>query len=150
MARDRFDHSVDQSDVTRLAVQRVEVITGVERRRRWTVREKLTIVAESMADGAVVSEVARRHGISPQQLFGWRAKVRAEIAATQDAEVSEPMFAPAIIEPAAGQRPIADPKPATDTAGTIEIVIGSITVCVRGHVDARVLAAAIKALRGSL
>ena len=48
MARDRFDHSVDHSDVTRPAVQRVEVITGVERRRRWTVREKLTIVAESM------------------------------------------------------------------------------------------------------
>jgi transposase len=69
MARDRFDHSVDHSDVTRPALRRVEVITGVERRRRWSAREKLAIVAESMTDGAVVSEVARRHGISPQQLF---------------------------------------------------------------------------------
>lgn len=131
-------------------MQRVEVITGVERRRRWSAREKLTIVAESMADSAVVSEVARRHGISPQQLFGWRAKVRAGIAAAKEAEVSEPMFASAVIEPAATPAAIADPKPATDEAGTIEIVIGGATVRVRGRVDARSLAAVIKALRGAL
>jgi transposase len=80
MGHDRFDHKVDLTlDHKADDLRRVDVITGVERRRRWTAREKLTIVAESMADGAVVSEVARRHGISPQQLFGWRAKVRAEI-----------------------------------------------------------------------
>src|SRR5690606_4222766 len=72
------------------AVRRVEVITGVERRRRWSTEEKLAIVAESLAEGAVVSEVARRHGLSPQQLFGWRAKVRVEV---KTAETSEPMFA---------------------------------------------------------
>src|SRR5690606_10599732 len=81
------------------AVRRVEVITGVERRWRWSTEEKLAIVAESLAEGAVVSEVARRHGISPQQLFGWRAKVRAEIAEVKAAETSEPMFAPAVIAP---------------------------------------------------
>ena len=81
MGRDRFDHSFDHSDITKPTRSRVEVLTGVERRRRWSAREKLEIVAESLAEGAVVSDIARRHGISPQQLFGWRSKVRAEMAA---------------------------------------------------------------------
>lgn len=46
------------------------MITGVERRRMWPQDEKLAVVVESLAEGAVVSEVARQHGISPQQLFG--------------------------------------------------------------------------------
>ena len=71
MGRDRFDHSVDHKVESRPArLQRVEVITGVERRRKWSPDEKVAVVVESLAEGAVVSEVARRHGISPQQLFG--------------------------------------------------------------------------------
>ena len=67
MARDRFDHRVDHNDDTKPArLQRVEVITGVERRRDWSTEKKLEIVAESLVDGVVVSDVARRHGISPQ------------------------------------------------------------------------------------
>jgi hypothetical protein len=67
MERDRFDHSVDHSDVSKRGrLSRVEVITGVERRRRWTTEEKLAIIAESMVEGAVVSDVARQDGISPQ------------------------------------------------------------------------------------
>jgi len=149
MARDRFDHSIDHSDVTKpAAVRRVEVITGVERRRRWSTDEKLAIVAESLTEGAVVSEVARRHGISPQQLFGWRAKVRAEIAEVKTAETSEPMFAPAVIAPVAPPKPDLRPKASTTEAGTIEIVVGGAIVRVLGRVDARSLAAVIKALRG--
>ena len=45
---------------------------GTGRRRRWLFDEKARIVEETMAAGAVSSEVARRHGISAQQLFGWR------------------------------------------------------------------------------
>lgn len=147
MARDRFDHSVDHSDVTKpAAVRRVEVITGVER-RRWSTEEKLAIVAESLAEGAVVSEVARRHGLSPQQLFGWRAKVRAEIAEVKTAETSEPMFAPAVIAPVAPPKRDLRPKTPTAEAGTIEIVVGGAIVRVLGRVDARSLAAVIKALR---
>lgn len=71
MGRDRFDHSVDHKVESKPArLQRVEVITGVERRRMWPQDEKLAVVIESLAEGAVVSEVARQHGISPQQLFG--------------------------------------------------------------------------------
>jgi hypothetical protein len=72
MSRHRFDHSVDRSDDAKdvsapARPQRIEVITGVERRRKWSAQEKAAIVAESLAEGAVVSEVARRHGLNPQQ-----------------------------------------------------------------------------------
>ena len=56
---------------------RVDIRVGVGRRRRWSVETKGQIVAESYASGAVVSEVARRHDMSPQHLFGWRKAARA-------------------------------------------------------------------------
>jgi len=59
---------------------RVEVITGVERRRRWSDGEKRAIVAERFAPGAVVAEVARRADISPGQIYRWRQEVRAAVA----------------------------------------------------------------------
>lgn len=51
---------------------RVEVVTSVERRRRWTAYEKREIVEETYRPGMSVSIVARKHGISPSQLFKWR------------------------------------------------------------------------------
>ena len=58
-------------------VRRIELITGAGRRRRWSSEAKARIVVESLADGVSVSEVARRHGLSPQQLFAWRREARA-------------------------------------------------------------------------
>jgi transposase len=52
--------------------RRIEVITGVGRRRRWTEERKAAIVAETLEEGAVVSAVARKHGVAPSQVFGWR------------------------------------------------------------------------------
>ncbi|WP_211353853.1 transposase, partial [Phreatobacter oligotrophus] len=49
-----------------------EVLPGPQRRRRWTVTEKLEMVAETNEPGSSVSLVARRHGVSPNQLFTWR------------------------------------------------------------------------------
>ena len=57
-------------------VRRIELITGAGRRRRWSSEDKARIVVESLADGVSVSEVARRHGLSPQQLFAWRREAR--------------------------------------------------------------------------
>ena len=51
---------------------RVEVITSVQRRRRWSAEEKVSIVEETHLPGASVSEVARRHGVGANQVFGWR------------------------------------------------------------------------------
>jgi transposase len=52
--------------------RRLEIFTGAGRRRAWTAREKAAIVAETYEDGARTSDVARRHGLTPQQLFGKR------------------------------------------------------------------------------
>src|SRR5262250_3109149 len=53
-------------------IDRVEVITSVQRRRRWSAEEKAAIVQETYAPGMSVSLVARRHGIAPNHLFTWR------------------------------------------------------------------------------
>jgi transposase len=54
---------------------RVEVITGPERRRRWSAEQKRAIVAESLAPGAVVAEIARRADIRPGQIYRWRREI---------------------------------------------------------------------------
>lgn len=51
---------------------KVEVITGVARRRRFTTEQKLAVVAETMQPGMSISYVARRHGLSPSLVFRWR------------------------------------------------------------------------------
>ena len=62
-----------------MASQAVEVITGRERRRRWSVEEKLRIVAETQEPGARITDVAARHGVYPSLLFSWRRQVREGI-----------------------------------------------------------------------
>ena len=54
----------------------MEIITGVERRRRWRVAEKLRIVAEIEQAGAGIAEIARRYEISRGLLWNWRSRVR--------------------------------------------------------------------------
>ena len=54
---------------------RVEVITSVERRRRWSTAEKVRLVEEAMQPGLSVSYVARRAGIAPSQLFAWKRRM---------------------------------------------------------------------------
>jgi transposase len=56
-------------------VERVEVITSVQRRRRWTTAEKVRLVEEAMQPGSSVSLVARRSGVSPSLLFGWKRRM---------------------------------------------------------------------------
>ena len=56
-------------------LRRVEVITSVQRRRRWSVAEKVRLVEEAMQPGMSVSYVARRAGISPSQLFAWKRRM---------------------------------------------------------------------------
>jgi transposase len=55
---------------------RVEVLGGVERRRRWSRDDKMRIIEETLAPGAVVTEIARRHGISTSLVFTWRRRAR--------------------------------------------------------------------------
>src|SRR5262245_19219329 len=54
----------------------VTVLSGPERRRRWTTTEKLRIVEESLGTGAVTRELARRYDIHPNQFHAWRRQAR--------------------------------------------------------------------------
>jgi transposase len=54
---------------------RVEVITSVQRRRRWSTAEKVRLVEEAMQPGSSVSFVARRYGLSPSLLFSWKRRM---------------------------------------------------------------------------
>ncbi len=128
------DHIVDASAPS----GRVEIRSGVGRRRRWSDAEKGRIVAESLAAGAVVSEVARRHEISPQHLFAWRKAARdGRLALAADAA---PMFVPVVM---------AVRKPAAKAPSAPSITIETAGVVVRAEcgVDVDWLAAVLRAVK---
>ena len=56
-------------------IERVEIITGIQRRRRYTAEEKVRLVEQTMQPGMTVSAVARLHGVSPSLLFQWRRRM---------------------------------------------------------------------------
>jgi len=58
----------------------VEVLSGPERRRRWSAEQKRSIVAEAFAPGASVCEVARRRDVVPGQIYRWRRDLRTAAA----------------------------------------------------------------------
>jgi transposase len=55
-------------------VERVEIVAGKERRRRWSDEERQRLVAEAFAPGAVVAHVARRHGVAESCFYAWRKR----------------------------------------------------------------------------
>src|SRR5271169_6478655 len=57
------------------SVDRVEVFAGIQRRRRWSVDQKLAVLQEATQPGMTISYVARRHGIAPSLVFGWRRRM---------------------------------------------------------------------------
>jgi transposase len=61
-------------------MSRVEVLSGPERRRRWSAEQKRSIVAEAFAPGASVCEVARRRDLVPGQIYRWRNELRTAAA----------------------------------------------------------------------
>ena len=73
---------------------RIEIITGPERRRRWSEEEKLQLVEEACRPGHSVSQVARQRGINASQLFAWRRQALAKGLVTDNR--SEPSAVPAL------------------------------------------------------
>ncbi|MGG7539594.1 IS66-like element accessory protein TnpA [Rhizobium sp. Nf11,1] len=125
-------------------VQRFEVFTGTGRRRDWSDEEKDRIVAESYSGEMSVSAVARRHGLSPGQLFTWRRQVRSQ--AKQD---SPPMFVPAVIDRPAEATPTRR-KTITRSAlpvAAIELEVGGAIVRIASGTDSATIAAVIQALK---
>jgi len=75
-------------------MSRIEVFRGVERRRRWTEDEKRRLVSAAFAPGAVVSEVARRADIHPNQLYRWRQDLSIALTGFAEVVVSGDLEAP--------------------------------------------------------
>jgi transposase len=104
--------------------------------------QQAEIVAESYAGGPV-SAVARRHGLTPQQLFSWRRQ--ACQSGLREAEKSGPSFAPIVVEACCPGKDAAT-SPALAGAALIEILIGRATVRVTPGVDAASLQAVLRAV----
>ncbi len=126
------------------AVRRLEVFTGTGRRRAWTAEQKARIIAESFEADETVSAVARRHGLTPQQLFGWRRA--APRRADDGVGASGSAFAPVIVD-AALRCPDGSIAPARPGGSSmIEIVIGAATVRVPLETDAETLQTVLRAV----
>jgi transposase len=146
MSRDHLkdNRKVDRRvDLKPYIPRRIEVLTGADTRRRWSEETKARIVAESFAEGAVVSQVARRHGLRPQQLFDWRRQLRAQWRQVP-AVVEMPAFVPAVVEEAA-----AAPLPAVSAPSGIEIEAGLFVLRLRGAVDGQALATVLHAMKAA-
>jgi transposase len=128
-------------------VRRVEVFTGTGQRRAWAADEKARIITESYAGGETVSAVARRHGLTPQQLFGWRREARQR-AESEAGEISR-AFTPVIVE--ASRRHLDAPIAAARPSGSpmVEIVIGAATVRIPPGIDAVTLTTVLRAVRAA-
>lgn len=74
--------------------RRFEVINGVGGRRHWSVDDKARIIAETLEPNAIISEVARRYGLRPQQVFAWRREARKQAASAQQEAAA---FVPAVV-----------------------------------------------------
>jgi transposase len=96
------------------------------------------VVEATLAPDAVVSQIARRHGLTPQQVFTWRRQARK---ASRDGEA--PMFVPAVIE----ERPASGAAAAERSGGIIEIEIYGSLVRVGHGADADAVAAVIAAVK---
>lgn len=132
--------------------RRVEVFTGVGRRRRFTTAEKLDLVAQ-MGECDNISELARRHDLRPSQLFTWRRELRYAVETVQGvAAAPQPMFVPAVVElprePAPVPAPAKPSKPRRRGASTaVELVIDGVAVKIARGADAGIIAAVIDALK---
>lgn len=129
-----------------------EVLVGPERRRRWSIEEKLGILAEAMAPGALVSAVCRRHGVGSGQFYTWRGQLRrGELTGFAPVLVEHEALAlpqPASVPPVAPPCP-SPAVPAADAAGPglIELVLPSgVVVRLRGAVDLSLLGGVLSVL----
>lgn len=129
-------------------VRRLEVFTGAGRRRTWRHEDKARIVAEIATSGDSVCAVARRHGLSPQQLFGWRRQLR--VSESERAGTVGLQFVPAVVD--GGSSPVPQPRAsrckADASAGTIELEIDGVTVRIGRGADAKTLMVVLHALKG--
>ena len=118
--------------------RRIEVITGVGRRRRWTDEERAWIVAESLDPTTTVSAVARRYGLHASQLFVWRQQLQRRASAAEP--IGGPGFVPVLLAE--------DDAAPAEAVGRMEIALGPAVVWVGVDVDAAALRRVLELVRG--
>jgi transposase len=126
--------------------RRFEVFTGAGRRRNWPADEKAAIVAESYAPGRTVCGVARRHGLTPAQLFAWRRLARRSRVPKAPA-----LFVPAVVEASSGlpPPPASQPRRARRRGPVtgIEVEMDGIVVRIGSGASPQAIGAVIRALK---
>ena len=124
----------------------VEIFRG-QVRRRWSEEDKRRLVAETFGPGATLHGIARRHGVSPSQLFAWRKLYRAGAGIEHAVPASGvPGFAAVEITPATPPS-VADAVPIPSGLIEIELARGD-RVRISGAPDPAVVAATLRALVG--
>lgn len=114
-------------------MSQITVMTGPERRRRWSDEERLRILEAACAPGAVVADVARRYDVCTSLIYTWRRAAQAE---------APPAFMPVMLSGPLGEEPPArGPEPAivVEISGGARITIGA-------HAPATLVSAALRAL----
>src|ERR1700748_866219 len=132
----------------------VEIIPGRERRRRWSVEQKLQVVGETHEPGARVSQVAARHGVCESLVFSWRRQAREGVLVS----AGMPVFLPVQMSEALSLAAISPSQPNDKSppaarqprsAGLIEIELGDgRQVRVGNDVNLAALRRVLIALRG--
>ena len=128
--------------------RRFEVINGAGGRRHWSMDDKARIIAETLEPNAIISEVARRYGLRPQQVFAWRREARKQAASAQQ---ESPTFVPAVVTPPepAPMRPAPRKRKVARDAGVIELESEGVAMRVGRGADAKTVAAVIRALKAT-
>ena len=133
--------------------ERVEVTVRPERRRRWNAEEKFGIVRETLAPGAIVTVVARRHGIGTGLLYSWRKQALAgAMSGFMPVQITKDVVHAAVT----GSSEDSSAEPAesaslakADAGGIIEVILTTgVRLRVTGEVDCGVLRRVLVALEG--
>jgi transposase len=120
---------------------RLDVIAGPTGRRRRTETERARIAAESLAPGAVVSEIAQRHGVTRWQIYDWRRRFRTGRMSLPDESVPSPSFVPLALEDGSQSN--------CNAVDVIEIAIGDIVIRAGRDADEAHLARIFRAVRAA-
>ena len=127
---------------TRLACGRMDIRTGVGRRRRWTAQEKGRIVAEALNAGVPIAEIARRHDMSSQHLFNW-------IGAAKKGRLALPADEGAVFVPIVTATMEMGKAPNTAATTAIEIGIKDFVVRAVPGIDMRLLVDVLRAVKAA-
>ena len=133
---------------------RVEVLDGVERRRRWSDEQKLRVLMEIGLRGATVSDVARRHEVTRQQIYSWRQELKRHGALRPDDRpvflpIGPPPALPTPVDPEA-MGPMSNSASVPVAAAPVEIVLcNGRRLCIAGDIDDAALTRLIRVVEAA-